>query len=309
MDPTFRLGQLTQLTGVRGELLRAWETRYGFPTASRTSGRHRRYSREQVEAIRQAAMLIRSGFRAKEAIAMVQEQSEGAAPPASLPPTGDVDALTDLLLAGDATRGLALLRESWLGLGFEATLEQHVIPSLRRIGDAWAAGRASVAQEHAATGIVLSWLGAVRSELALPQRPPRVLIATPQGEEHAMGVWALELLLAQRGIAALALGANVPTADLVAEVRRRSPAALVLAIARPGLRPVVGTVALAVHRLPARGRPIIYVGGAGAPASLPAGVRPLPGSLTAAAEELAHTYGMANGTRRSSTPGRRARRR
>lgn len=289
MDPTFRLGQLTQLTGVRGELLRAWETRYGFPAASRTSGRHRRYSREQVEAVRQAAMLIRSGFRAKEAIAMVQAQSVGPARPVSFPPTRDVDALTDLLLAGNATRGLAALRESWLALGFEATLEERVVPSLRRIGDAWAAGRASVAQEHAATGIVLSWLGAVRSELALPQRPPRVLIATPQGEEHAVGVWALELLLAQRGIPALALGANVPTADLIAEVRRRRPAAIVLAIARPGLRPVLGKVALAVRRLPAGGRPIIYVGGAGAPASLPASLRSLPGTLTAAADELART--------------------
>jgi MerR family transcriptional regulator, light-induced transcriptional regulator len=291
MSPTFRLGQLTELTGVRGELLRAWETRYGFPSASRTSGQHRRYSREQVEAVRQAAMLIRSGFRAKEAIAMVQAQSAGPVTRPSPPVASDVDGLTDLLLSGDATRALGALRESWLALGFEITLEQRVLPSLRRIGDAWAAGRASVAQEHAATGIVLSWLGAVRSELALPQRLPRLLIATPQGEEHAVAVWALELLLAQRGIAALAFGANVPTADLVAEARRRRPAGIVLAIARPGLRPAVAKVALAVRRLPPTGRPVVYLGGAGTRVPLPAGVQALPETLTAAAEHLAGVYG------------------
>jgi DNA-binding transcriptional MerR regulator/methylmalonyl-CoA mutase cobalamin-binding subunit len=288
MVPTFRLGQLTELTGVRGELLRAWEMRYGFPSASRTSGRHRRYSGEQVEAVRQAAMLIRSGFRAKEAIAMVQAQSAGSAPTPSIPVADDVDGLTDLLLEGDVTRGLAALRESWLALGFEVTLEHRVVPSLRRIGEAWAAGRASVAQEHAATGIVLSWLGAVRAELALPEGLPRFLIATPQGEDHAMGVWALELLLAQRGIPALALGANVPTTDLVAEARRRHPAGIVLAIARRGLRPVLAKVEAAVRRLPASNRPIVYVGGAGARLPLPTGVRSLPATLTAAAEQLAN---------------------
>src|SRR3954453_18744882 len=42
------IGELAELTGVAVATLRAWETRYGFPSPRRASRGHRRYSRHEV---------------------------------------------------------------------------------------------------------------------------------------------------------------------------------------------------------------------------------------------------------------------
>ena len=283
------MDQLAKLTGLTPLVIRAWERRYGVPVATRTEGGHRRYSTEQAEIVRRAALLVRSGVRASEAVA--RAAAEGVPAPPAAPP--DVDELASLLVDSDSTVALDRLRGAWLALGFDVTLEELVLPALRAVGDGWASGRFTVAQEHFATGVVSSWLGAVRSELpATELGRPRYLLATPQGEDHAIGVWALELLLRQRGVASRALGGSVPVDDLAEEARRFTPAGLVLAIARPSLRRAALSAAEAVTRV-TEGRTAVYLGGAGAPVSPSAGVNLLPPRITAAADLLARAAGAA----------------
>ena len=282
-DAGIRLDQLAKLTGMSPLLIRAWERRYGVPAATRTLGGHRRYSREQVELVRRAALLVRAGLRAREAIA--RAQVEDAPPPRD--PIG-VAELADLLVGRDAVQALDRLRAAWLALGFDATLEQLALPALREVGDGWASGRYSVAEEHVATGVVMSWLGTVRSELpSTDLGPPRYLLATPEGEQHSVAVFALELLLRLRGVPSLALGGSVPPADVAQECVRLAPLGVVLAIARRSLRRAALEVATAVADATG-GRTRVYVGGAGAGGAIP-GAHALPNTLTAAADFLAGT--------------------
>ena len=276
-----RLDQVANLTGMSPILIRAWERRYGVPTALRTEGGHRRYSREQVELVRRAALLVRSGLRARDAIA--RARGEDAPPP---PDPIEVAEMADLLVSRDAVHALDRLRAAWVALGFDATLEEFVLPALREVGEGWASGRYSVAQEHIATGVVMSWLGAVRSELpATDLGPPRYLLATPQGEQHSVAIFAFELLLRLRSVASLALGGSVPASDVAREAARLAPFGVVLAIARRSLRPAAVDVARAIGDATA-GRTRIYIGGAGARNTM-RGFLTLPPSLTAAADVLA----------------------
>jgi DNA-binding transcriptional MerR regulator/methylmalonyl-CoA mutase cobalamin-binding subunit len=279
------LAALTRLTGLSAHVIRAWEARYGYPQPQRTEGGHRRYSREQAERLRQAAVLTRSGLRAADAIAMVRDQPVRALP--SVPVESAVAELTSRLVAGEKLGALMQLREAWIAFGLSGSLESLVFPALRRVGELWAAGAISVAEEHAASGIVLSWLGSLRADFPWQERRIHVLIAAPEGEEHVAGVWALELLLGEAGIPALALGANVPTRDLIAEVRRRRPRALVLGIARTELRPVLGKIARTAAGLGSSRLPLILAGGAGVQPPLADGVGALNGPLTEAARQLA----------------------
>lgn len=282
--PDIRLDQLAALTGLSPVLIRAWERRYGVPTPARTAGGHRRYSPEQAELLRRAALLVRSGFRPAEAIARARAAEAGLAPPP--PDPLGVAAVTDLLLGGDIVRALDNLRRAWLALGFDTALEELVIPALQAVGDGWAEGRNSVADEHLATGVVMSWLGAVRTELpAGDLGRPRYVIATPEGEHHAVAVWALELLLRLRGVGSVALGASVPAADLVAHLQAVQPEALVLALSRPGIRREAARVAEAVRQAGLQ-EIAIYVGGKGAIEPLAAGLIRLPPTLTATADAL-----------------------
>jgi len=238
-----RLDQLARVTGLSPVLIRAWERRYGVPVPSRTEGGHRRYSREQVELVRRAALLVRSGLRAKDAIE--RARTEGSpAPPADRVEVGE---LAELLVSGDAVQALDRLRAAWLALGFEATLEELALPALREVGEGWSSGRYSVAEEHVATGVVMSWLGTVRSELPPTDLgPPRYLLATPEGEQHSLGIWAFELLLRLRGVSSLALGGSVPAADLARESLRLAPSGIVLAVTRRVLRRAAVAAARAV---------------------------------------------------------------
>jgi methanogenic corrinoid protein MtbC1 len=285
-----RLGQLVALTGLSPQLIRVWERRYGFPSGSRTEGGHRRYSAEQADQLRRAVVMVRSGFRPRDAINRVLAERVTSVKEAY--PVGP-DRLMSLLLAADAQRSLGHLRTAWLAFGLDAAIEDHLFPAMRWIGDEWAAGRASVAQEHAATGIARSWLGAVRAEMPMRRLTPSVLIAAPEGEEHDLGIFALELLLELRGVSALALGGNVPTTDLLHEVNRRRPHAVVLGIARSRLRRVAATVESGLHgaaRTADREQPVLlYLGGRGAQSPLPEGIRPLPERITDAADLLAAT--------------------
>ncbi|MDQ6692763.1 MAG: MerR family transcriptional regulator, partial [Candidatus Dormibacteraeota bacterium] len=144
-----RLSQLTEVTGLSPELIRAWERRYGFPAPIRTSGGHRRYSREQAESLHRAALLIRSGFRAREAITRAQ-QAEERDLPSELAVEQSAEALAGSLIAGNPARALSLLRATEHALGFERALEERVLPALRSIGKGWESGKLSVAQEHTA---------------------------------------------------------------------------------------------------------------------------------------------------------------
>lgn len=292
-----RLAQLTAVTGLSPELIRAWERRYGFPTPDRTDGGHRRYSQHQVEGLHRAVLLIRSGFRARDAIARATQEIPDE--PAATAVQESAQGLAEQLVAGDAGHALAVLRQVERALGFEVALERAVLPAMHLIGDRWADGTADVAQEHTATGLVLSWLGTVRAGLARRAPGPlEILVATPPGEHHAIPVWALEILLTRRGVGALALGSDVPQASIVRELTTRHPKALVLAVQAPGPSARLDEAADAA----AKAGVALFVGGPGA-TKLPPGVRTLPAALTAAADalaEFARTWGPPDPARNAS---------
>ena len=230
--------------------------------------------------LNQAALLVRSGFRAREAIARALDSAPDTRPSREAV-DASAEALAAALVAGDPQGALAALRGLESVLGLERALEDRVLPALRLIGEGWRAGRWSVAQEHTATGLVLSWLGAVRSGQVPVKGPLKVLIATPAGEHHAVAVWVLELLLRRRGVAALALGSDVPHEALVSELETRRPLALVLAATHPDALPALRRAEGAARAASVR----IFVGGPAAELEVGDAER-LPGSLTAAADWL-----------------------
>jgi DNA-binding transcriptional MerR regulator len=272
-----RLAQLVAATGLSPLVIRAWERRYGFPRATRTDGGHRRYAPSEVARVHRVVLLLRAGFRPREAIERALSES------VQLPQVGRDERLEQLLVDGEPAEALAQLRSVEHALGFEEALEDVVLPALHGIGEGWAAGRYSVAQEHAASSIVISWLGTVRSSLPpVDSASPTVLLAGAPHERHALPPLALEVLLSRRHLAAASLDADVPIAALVSAVRLRRPSALVISSSQPN--PLLGDAVPAVLALDPS--PIVFVGGPGVSDQPPGTVR-LPLNLTAAADLIA----------------------
>jgi DICT domain-containing protein len=70
------IGELAERTGLGQQVIRAWETRFGFPTPARTDGGRRQYDVADVDRIQRVVALKESGVRLAQAISRVQGEDE-----------------------------------------------------------------------------------------------------------------------------------------------------------------------------------------------------------------------------------------
>ena len=80
MSKHLTIQELAEATGVSPATLRAWESRHGFPVPERSAGRHRRYTRDDVNAVRAVVAERDAGSTLFAAIARARA---GTAQPAS----------------------------------------------------------------------------------------------------------------------------------------------------------------------------------------------------------------------------------
>lgn len=93
-------------------------------------------------------------------------------------------------------------------------------PAMHDIGERWAAGDATVADEHQASAIVLRLIGRLGPRFARRGRKRgAIIVAAPAGDTHGLPVALLADLLRGRGFRVIDLGADVPCDSLAATVR------------------------------------------------------------------------------------------
>lgn len=136
-------------------------------------------------------------------------------------------AYADALLAGEPPTAERVIREAIdSGLG-EAEIDDHVIrPAMRMVGDLWADGRLTVAEEHLATSISLRVVALQREafRVARERVAQRVLLAGAQDERHVVGLEMAASLLLHAGYDVRLLGADLPVAEVATAVRAHRPA-------------------------------------------------------------------------------------
>ncbi|MGW0662946.1 cobalamin B12-binding domain-containing protein [Streptodolium elevatio] len=122
------------------------------------------------------------------------------------------------------------------GVSVEDVLLDVVVPVQHKVGTEWAADRLTVAQEHAATAIhdrVIAALSHRPRETGPPGAAGTVTVSCVEGEWHALPARIVAEVLQQRGYRVDFLGAQVPTARLVAHLHQTAPAALALSSSLP----------------------------------------------------------------------------
>lgn len=277
-----RIGELSRRTGVSVELLRAWEARYRLLRPRRTAGGFRLYSDRDAARIQRMRSLIGSGLSAAEAArAVLQEESAGSQ--ATTISTGLVEELDRALLAFDDPAAHATLDRLFKSVTLETALADAILPELRSIGDRWAAGTVTVAQEHfAATLIRGRLLGLARGWDEGPGR--RAVLACVPGELHDIGLICFGLVLRRSGWRILYLGQDTPV-DTAASALKRSKATVFVAASVERRR-----FAAAADQLAGLAdRATVAIGGAGATAVHARHMRAslLDGGLVAGAAQLA----------------------
>lgn len=208
--PTLRIGQLSRRVGVRPELLRVWERRYGVLRPARSEGGFRLYSAADEERIRVMQQKLRCGLStgeaAREVLTMEREENlDGTAhDPAQL--ARQLGGALEAFDAEGAHHALDLL----LGIhGLESTIREALMPYLRDLGERWAGGEVSVAQEHFASRLIEARLLALAR--GWNRGPGRcAVLACPPREQHTIPLICFGLVLRSRGWRNIYLGGDSP---------------------------------------------------------------------------------------------------
>ncbi|AKJ00250.1 DNA-binding transcriptional MerR regulator [Archangium gephyra] len=271
-ERSYRIHVAAELSGVRVELIRAWERRYGVLAPRRTPSGYRVYTDRDVALLRRLKQLTEEGVSISEAATMLPQLREelDTAQPAPEPTPGpgatSLTAWRDEVLAAaaalDQRRVSRVLDEVLASLTPLKAYEQVLVPLLREVGERWHTGAFSVGQEHLVTQEVRA-----RVITLLHAAPDsgrrRVVLACFPDEQHELGVLGAALRMRHAGLSVTLLGQRMPAAE-VGRVARELKAELVglSAVTDHGAQDFEETLARIVAGVP-KGTPI-WVGGAAA---------------------------------------------
>jgi methanogenic corrinoid protein MtbC1 len=184
----------------------------------------------------------------------------------------DRAALVEALVAGDRDAALRCAEKRASTADSQALYRELFAPAMREVGELWADGTISVAQEHLASGLMEELLARDYARVFERPRASRetVLMACVEGERHVLGLRMSANLLEGAGFRVAFLGADTPNADIASVADRHRASAVVLAGYGASRATSLGSAAAAVRD----GR--VLIGGSAA-----AAVEPLPAGVTA----------------------------
>lgn len=286
-SPRHPIRVVAQRTGLTPATIRAWERRYDAVTPARSEGGQRLYSDWDLDRLDTLRRLTEAGrsisfvvdLPQDEALQLLVEDRVAAATgPASGEGAAPADRVEEALASIRGFDADGLDRVLWrtvLSFGGPVFLDEVVGPLLRRVGEGWAEGDLSPAQEHLATEVVDEVLDRLVSATK-PESEAAMVVATLPGERHGLGARLASTAAALKGWRVVYLGADLPVSEIA--VAARGVGALAVAVS------VVLTDDLdasldAIARLRAEldASVALLVGGGGAQAfdraSMPRGVR------------------------------------
>jgi len=166
--------------------------------------------------------LLAAGVSARQAAEAVLSTPAGEAPaaPASDPkPAGDGikerrSRLTQTLGQFDDVGANAVLDRLLADMGATTVISEVIVPYLVDLGERWADGTATIAEEHFATSLIRGrLLGLARGWDG--GSGPRALLACPSGELHDLGLICFGIALRGHGWRITYLGADTPQSTLI----------------------------------------------------------------------------------------------
>lgn len=234
-EPRHPIGVVSDRTGLTPDVLRVWERRYSVVTPRRSAGGQRLYSDADIIRLRLLNRATRGGHGISHVASLTNAELENMVRQATaadvapvLPQQSDephaavAEAMT---LTGqlDPSGVERLLRKNVARYGIVGFIDRIAAPFLRAIGEAWHHGKISIAQEHMATGIVQRVVSETAPLLSGSMDSPAIVIATLEGERHAIGALMAAATAASEGWRVIYLGADLPVRDIV-EIATRTGA-------------------------------------------------------------------------------------
>ncbi len=228
----FNIQIASQLSGVASATIRAWEKRYQAVHPERAENKHRLYSEKDIEKLAVLYRLTEIG------------QSIGKIAHLDLPELKEiyttllhrpyderevVASLSTKVNIDDVLKNFHLAIASYkldiLSHEFEKTRDMLspkdlclniLVPLFHEIGNRVARGEFSTAQEHTVSALATFYLGQVIAKhyQKTDENGDLILITTPEGDLHQIGILGAALLCVHYGHRFIYLGPNLPVGSL-----------------------------------------------------------------------------------------------
>ncbi|RDC62223.1 MerR family transcriptional regulator [Adhaeribacter pallidiroseus] len=216
----YSIKELEQLTGIKAHTIRIWEQRYGILKPKRSETNIRNYDDDDLKHILNVSLLNQNGYKISkiacmtdcqigDAVFRLAEQKEHC--------LHQVGALIGAMIEMDEERFDKVLTTVILQKGFEAAVNQLVLPFLQKIGILWQTGSINPAHEHFVSNIIRQKFIVAIDGQVIPSgnEVPRFMLYLPEGELHELGLLFMQYLLRVRQMRVMYLGQNLPFADLI----------------------------------------------------------------------------------------------
>jgi methanogenic corrinoid protein MtbC1 len=243
--PAYNLKLVLKETGIKADVLRAWERRYGLPMPQRSAGRHRLYTQRDIETIKWLIARQNEGLSISNAVEHWKEiEGEGIdplgdhqntefAPLTRITSDSTLDVFRNKWLVEcksfNESAAEQILNEAFSLYPIEMVVSQIMQLGLRDMGELWFNGDATVQQEHFTSALVLRKMETLISATPPPTQAKTIVLACPSEEWHTFSLVMLNLFLRRKGYHVVFLGANIPTDHLNEAVDNIHPDLVVLA--------------------------------------------------------------------------------
>ena len=288
-SPRHSIGVVARRTGLKPDLIRAWERRYSAVEPGRTQTRRRFYSDADIERLLLLRRVVGSGrgigqvahLSNQELRALIAEEPAArtvpvvrgpALPPAressSHAPEDEAEPYLTLCLA--AARRLDVqelerqLEQALIALSRQHLLDKLLMPLMQRIGDLWQHGDLRPIHEHMTSSVVRTFVGSLRAAYHAPATAPQLIVTTPARQLHELGALIAAAAAATDGWQVTYLGSDLPAEEIAAAAIQKGAKAVGLSVVYPPDDPLLPDELRRLRRLLPRTTQIVVGGRAAA---------------------------------------------
>jgi len=242
----YLISTVTKRSGVKSDLVRAWERRYQAVTPTRTSGGHRVYTDLDIARLKLLNEATSSGHSIGQIAQLslddlkklLQHESVNLSTNPPPPTNGERHFLAEdyiekcyaSVLAFDAHALEAHFENAIVELGPQLFIENLLTPLLTQIGDRWKSGELRPVHEHMASSIIRSLTYILRNNTPCTENAPRMIVTTPIGQLHELGALLAAIIAEFKGWKVTYLGANLPAEEIAAAVKYTHSKAVTISI-------------------------------------------------------------------------------
>jgi DNA-binding transcriptional MerR regulator len=232
----YSIKAVSQATGLSIETLRAWERRYQVVEPKRDTNGRRAYEPDDVIRLRKLREATERGhpisrlarLAEQDLDGLLQSTRDGGEPQASVRSLGE-----QILAAAEDYRPAdcdQLLAMALALLPVSQVVTDVLAPTLVEVGERWHRGQLSIAQERIISAAVRKQLSSMLDTYSRIANGPVMVLSTPAGERHELGILMCALLAAAKNVRCHYLGPDLPAAELATYAARVHADVVVLSV-------------------------------------------------------------------------------